>query len=125
MKCRKLASWRRDILVLFYLSFFGCRFEDTSILIGDLNLFPSVSCPIFGFLIFILLIDNRIFRLLLDLIALFRDVSIGSGSPLDFILDLHGLALLFFGHFGHVDLGRVDIVIIRRTLALKLVIGPA
>lgn len=87
-----------------------------------MHLLPAVSCSILGLLILILLVDNLILRLLRHLVALLSNVSIRSRSPLYLVFDLHGLLLLLFRHFAHVNLRRVDLIFVSGTLALELVI---
>ena len=66
-----------------------------------------------------------IFSLLLDLVTLFSDVPVRGLGANDFVLDLHGPLLLLSRDARHVELCRVEIVRVGRTLARELVEGLA
>lgn len=126
----KLALWRRHMLIhllLFSRSWsIFCRFKDTPILVGYLNLVPAIGRPVLGFLV--IKITSVLFTFLFlfstlqwNLVSFLGQVTICRFSPNDFFFDFHGSFELLLGDFTCVDFGRVDVIVVCRAFARKLI----
>lgn len=132
MEAPKLALRRRHKLIHLLLfrrnrgSIILRRFKDTPILISHLNLIPAISCPVLCLLV--IKFTAVLFTVLLffatlqwNLVSFLGQVTICRFSSNDFFFDFHGPFELLLGDFTCVDFGRVDVIVVCRAFARKLI----
>ena len=132
MEAPKLAFRRRHMpihLLLFRRnrgSIILRRFKDTPILISHFDLVPAISRPVLCLLV--IKFTTVLFTVLLffatlqwNLVSFLGQVTICRFSPNDFFFDFHGSFELLLRDFTCVDFGRVDVIVVCRAFARKLI----